>query len=40
MSRRFCEVLGIDSAHFVGNSMGAINLLNDATSQAPLLPVR
>ena len=37
---RFCEVLGIDSAHFVGNSMGAINLLTDATSDAPLLPVR
>ncbi len=25
---RFCEVLGVDSAHFVGNSMGAINLLD------------
>jgi 2-hydroxymuconate-semialdehyde hydrolase len=37
---RFCEVLGIESAHFVGNSMGAINLLNDATSDAPRLPVR
>ncbi|MCV7411171.1 alpha/beta hydrolase [Mycobacterium florentinum] len=37
---RFCEVLGIDSAHFAGNSMGAINLLNDTTSQAPLLPIR
>jgi 2-hydroxymuconate-semialdehyde hydrolase len=37
---RFCELLGIQSAHFVGNSMGAINLLNDATSEAPLLPVR
>jgi pimeloyl-ACP methyl ester carboxylesterase len=37
---RFCEMLGIRSAHFVGNSMGAINLLNDATSDAPLLPVR
>jgi 2-hydroxymuconate-semialdehyde hydrolase len=37
---RFCEVLGIDSAHFAGNSMGAINLLNDATSEAPRLPVR
>src|SRR3984893_2124956 len=32
---RFCEILGVDSAHFVGNSMGAINLLNDATSDAP-----
>ncbi len=37
---RFCEVLGIESAHFVGNSMGAINLLVDTTSETPLLPVR
>jgi 2-hydroxymuconate-semialdehyde hydrolase len=37
---RFCEVLGIESAHFAGNSMGAINLLADTTSEAPLLPVR
>ena len=37
---RFCEVLGVGSAHFAGNSMGAINLLNDATSEAPRLPVR
>lgn len=37
---RFCELLGVDSAHFVGNSMGAINLLTDVTSDAPLLPVR
>jgi 2-hydroxymuconate-semialdehyde hydrolase len=37
---RFCEVLGIDSAHFVGNSMGAINLLTDVTSDTPLLPIR
>ena len=37
---RFCEVLGVDSAHFVGNSMGAINLLTDLTSQRPVLPVR
>jgi pimeloyl-ACP methyl ester carboxylesterase len=37
---RFCEVLGIESAHFVGNSMGAIMLLTDATSAKPLLPVR
>ena len=28
---RFCEVLGIESAHFAGNSMGAINLLVDTT---------
>jgi len=37
---RCCELLGIGSAHFVGNSMGAINLLTDATSEAPLLPIR
>jgi pimeloyl-ACP methyl ester carboxylesterase len=37
---RFCEVLGIDSAHFVGNSMGAINLLTDITSDTPVLPIR
>lgn len=37
---RFCAVLGIADAHFVGNSMGAINLLVDATSERPVLPVR
>ncbi|OBH06314.1 MULTISPECIES: alpha/beta fold hydrolase [unclassified Mycobacterium] len=37
---RFCELLGIDSAHFVGNSMGAINLLTDATADEPRLPIR
>ncbi|BDX31071.1 alpha/beta hydrolase [Mycobacterium antarcticum] len=37
---RFCEAMGVDSAHFVGNSMGAINLLTDTTSIAPVLPVR
>jgi pimeloyl-ACP methyl ester carboxylesterase len=37
---RFCELLGVDSAHFVGNSMGAINLLTDSTSETPLLPMR
>ena len=37
---RFCEVMGGGSAHFVGNSMGAINILVDATSEAPVLPVR
>ena len=36
----FCDVMGVDSAHFVGNSMGAINLLTDTTSDAPVLPVR
>ena len=37
---RFCAELGVGSAHFVGNSMGAINLLVDATSVSPLLPAR
>lgn len=37
---RLCEVLGIESAFFVGNSMGGINLLVDATSDKPRLPVR
>jgi 2-hydroxymuconate-semialdehyde hydrolase len=37
---RFCHELGIGSAHFVGNSMGAINLLVDATSESPVLPIR
>ena len=37
---RFCEQLVSGSAHFVGNSMGAINLLVDATSEAPVLPMR
>ena len=37
---RFCEVLGIESAHFVGNSMGAVNLFVDTTSESPVLPMR
>lgn len=37
---RFCAELGVAQAHFVGNSMGAINLLVDATSDAPRLPAR
>ncbi len=37
---RFCAELRVKSAHFVGNSMGAINLLVDATSDAPVLPMR
>jgi 2-hydroxymuconate-semialdehyde hydrolase len=36
----FCRRLGVESAAFVGNSMGAINLLVDTTSDSPLLPVR
>jgi pimeloyl-ACP methyl ester carboxylesterase len=37
---RFCAALGIESAHFVGNSMGAVNLFVDTTSESPILPVR
>ncbi|MCV7224294.1 alpha/beta fold hydrolase [Mycolicibacterium elephantis] len=37
---RFCEEMGVDSAHFVGNSMGAVNLFVDTTSESPRLPVR
>lgn len=37
---RLLALLGIESAHFVGNSMGAINLLVDATSDTPRLPMR
>src|SRR5271165_4977682 len=37
---RFCDELGVTSAHFVGNSMGAINLLTDVTSDSPVLPMR
>ena len=35
----FCRALGVESAAFVGNSMGAINLLVDATSPDPVLPM-
>lgn len=34
------DVLGIGTAHFVGNSMGAINLLVDQTSARPRLRAR
>ena len=37
---RFCDAVGVDAAHFVGNSMGAVNLFVDATSESPLLPAR
>jgi 2-hydroxymuconate-semialdehyde hydrolase len=37
---RFCDELEVDSAHFVGNPMGAINLLTDATSDSRVLPMR
>jgi 2-hydroxymuconate-semialdehyde hydrolase len=36
---RFCDVMGVGAAAFVGNSMGAINLLTDLTSESPVLPV-
>ena len=36
----WCRVLGVESAHFVGNSMGAVMLLADLTSDRPVLPVR
>jgi 2-hydroxymuconate-semialdehyde hydrolase len=36
----FCAAMDVTSAHFVGNSMGAINLLTDTTSATPVLPVR
>src|SRR5262249_51995656 len=36
----FCEVMGVESAHFVGNSMGAVNLFVDTTSHPSVLPVR
>ena len=37
---RFCDAVGVESAHFVGNSMGAVNMFVDATSEAPVLPAR
>lgn len=37
---RFCDAVGVTSAHFVGNSMGAVNMFVDATSESPLLPAR
>lgn len=37
---RLCAILGIDSAFFVGNSMGAVNLFADTTADTPRLPVR
>ena len=37
---RFCKAVGVESAHFVGNSMGAVNLFVDATSGDPVLPAR
>lgn len=35
---RFCALLGVESARFIGNSMGAVMLLADATSDRPRLP--
>ncbi len=37
---RFCDAIGVDAAHFVGNSMGAVNMFVDATSESPQLPAR
>ena len=37
---RFCDAVGVESAHFVGNSMGAVNMLVDATSESRVLPAR
>ncbi len=37
---RFCDAVGVESAHFVGNSMGAVNMFVDATSESPVLPAR
>jgi pimeloyl-ACP methyl ester carboxylesterase len=37
---RFCETVGVEAAHFVGNSMGAINMFVDSTSESPVLPAR
>lgn len=37
---KLLELLGIEEARFVGNSMGGVNLLVDATSDHPLLPVK
>ena len=37
---RFCDTVGLESAHFVGNSMGAVNLFVDATSESPVIPAR
>jgi 2-hydroxymuconate-semialdehyde hydrolase len=37
---RFCDAVGVSSAHFVGNSMGAVNLFVDATSECPVLQAR
>jgi pimeloyl-ACP methyl ester carboxylesterase len=37
---RFCEVMDVESAHFIGNSMGAVNMFVDATSASSVLPTR
>ena len=37
---RFCEMVGVDAAHFIGNSMGAVNMFVDATSESPMLAAR
>ncbi len=37
---RFCDAVGVEAAHFVGNSMGAVNMFVDATAESPLLSAR
>ncbi|WP_051027799.1 alpha/beta fold hydrolase [Nocardia higoensis] len=37
---RLLDVLGLESAYFVGNSMGAVNLFVDATAERPRLRSR
>lgn len=37
---RFLEVIGIDSAHFIGNSMGGTMLLAVAAQPEPVWPIR
>ena len=37
---RFLSAIGVDGAHFIGNSMGAAFLLRDASTEAPHFPCR
>jgi pimeloyl-ACP methyl ester carboxylesterase len=38
--QRFIELIGVESAHFMGNSMGASNLLHIAAELPSILPMR
>ena len=38
--QRFVELMGIDRADFIGNSMGASNLVHIASQKSPVLPIR